>query len=75
MSRQRIETLTLRELQELFRDYGIPCSDVSVRAHILAGNFPFACGSKEGKPGELGKYHFLIFKREAIEWLEARCGA
>jgi hypothetical protein len=72
---RKIETLNTSEFMDLLRDYGIPCSYHSVVAHIEAGTFPFARCARTAPDGEIGKRDFLIFKREAVEWLEARCGA
>lgn len=69
MIKRKVETMTTNELIDLFRDYGIPCSYESVVAHIEQGNFPFACCARKGGAG---RHQFLIFKKQALEWLEER---
>jgi len=66
---KKIETMTLSELVNMFRDYGIPCSEPTVAAFIEEGQFPFAsCARRQ----EAGNRNFLIFKSGAVRWLEAQ---
>lgn len=65
---KRIETLSINELIELFREYGIPCSYETIRETIKQDKLPFATGVML----DSGKHYFLIFKKGAIEWLESK---
>lgn len=66
----KISTLTLNGLVELFRDYGISTSAETVTAGIEQGLFPFAVCAR---PGGHGNRSFLIFKKEAVAWLDSHC--
>lgn len=68
MTKKVIETLTLHDLAELFREYGLPCSEQIIGEYIRQGKYPFALGVV--MPG--GKANYQIYKREAVEWLEAK---
>lgn len=65
----KIETLTINELMDLFRDYGIPCSFETVTELIEQDKLPFAVCAK---PSAGRKRKPLIFKNEAIKWLDER---
>lgn len=64
----RIETLTLNEMINLFRDYGIPFSYEKAVAMIMQEKLPFAIGV--AMPS--GNNQFTIFKRSCLNWLKER---
>ena len=63
-----VGTLTVDEFQKLLRSYGVPCSYYKTRQAIISRVFPFAWALG----GENENTEFLIFKRDAIKWLEER---
>lgn len=61
-------TIGINELLSLFRDYEIPCGYPAMVALIDGGKLPFAYSAIH----EESKHRtFIIFRRRAVEWLEA----
>lgn len=64
-------TMTLNELCNLMREYGIPCSNEIIAAGIEEGKFPFAISIRKGGQGPRWN---LIFRKRAEEWLQMMTG-
>ena len=64
-----VETLTINQLTELFRDYGIACTPINLGRMIIEGKFPFA----QGTYSEKGHPVYIIRKKAALAWLEDDC--
>ena len=62
----QVETMTLRELTNLFRSLGIATSDAKLADGIEQGAYPFAvCIRQKDR-------QFEIYKRKVYEWISER---
>lgn len=63
--------MTLHALAEAFRANDIRIGEPTLGRHIVAGNFPFACGI-EGDSGR--ENHYIISRNGAYEWIRQFTG-
>lgn len=65
---KQVQTLTLNEMIELFRECGIPCSYYKASALIMQDKLPFASGVELPS----GQKEYLIFRNGCIKWLKEK---